>query len=151
MRDFPATINRKMSRRDFTLRGLRRALPAAALSAPAAQDNASGEQAKQLFAKAIVIDGLGALYGGDSLPDERRQEQARMIKESGLTAINLTVSIGGYDNARAATEYWKKETALRDSPFLLVGKAADIQAGEAAGQARFDSRLSRRGYARGRA
>jgi membrane dipeptidase len=129
MRDCPERINRLISRRDFTLSLAVAAITPAALrvSAPAAQNSASAERTKQAFAKAIVIDALGALYGGDNMPEERKQEQARMIKESGLTAVNLTVSIGEYDNARAATEYWKNEAASGQSPFLLVEKADDIK------------------------
>src|ERR1044071_2858155 len=122
------TLNPVISRRGFTiaLAGLA-CLPRFSLRAAAAfQATVSPEQAKEIYRRAIVIDCLGALYGGNDFSDSRRQQQFAAMKESGLTAINLTVGVGEYDDTKDTIAYWRKEIKDHSSNLLLVEKHADI-------------------------
>jgi membrane dipeptidase len=122
------TANRIVSRRGFTiaLAGLA-GLPLVTLrDAFAFQAPVSAEQAKEIYRRSIVIDCLGGLAGSDDFPDSRRRLQLQAVKESGMTAINLTVSVGEYDEAKQAIAYWKEEIKNHPSNFVLVEKQADI-------------------------
>lgn len=118
------TADTAISRRGFTLAlaGLA-CLPRLGF---ALQSPVSPEQAKEIYRRSIVIDCLCGLAGGDDFADSRRQQQFEAIKESGMTAINLTVSVGEYDAAKESIAYWKKEIDDHPSNFLLVEKHADI-------------------------
>ena len=90
------------------------------------QATVSPEQAKEIYRRSIVIDCLGGLDGGDDFSTSRRQQQFAAIKESGMTAINLTVGVGEYDETKEAIAYWKKEIGNYSSNLLLVEKHSDI-------------------------
>jgi membrane dipeptidase len=122
------TTNPAVTRREFTiaLAGLA-FLPRLRLRDTSAfQTTVSPEQAKEIYRRSIVIDCLGALYGGNDFSDSRRQQQFAAIKESGLAAINLTVGVGEYDDTKDTIAYWRKEIKDHSSNLLLVEKHADI-------------------------
>ena len=118
------TLNPVISRRRFAiaLAGLA-GLPRFTIRAA---QTVSPEQAKEIYRRSIVIDCLGALFGGYDFPESRRRQQFEAIKESGLTAINLTVGVGEYEDTKETIAYWKKEIKDHPSNFLLVEKHADI-------------------------
>jgi membrane dipeptidase len=122
------TANRIVSRRRFTLAIASLAcLPHVAFRvALASQAPVSAEQAKEIYRRSIVIDCLGGLAGSDDFPDSRRQLQFQAVRESGMTAINLTVSVGEYEETKQAIAYWKEEIRRYSSNFVLVEKHADI-------------------------
>jgi membrane dipeptidase len=117
-----------MSRRKFSfaLAGLA-CLPRLKLAGERSfQIAVTAEQAKEIYRRSIVIDCLGGLQGNDDPSDSRDNRQAEAVKGSGLTAINLTVSVGEYEDAKQAIAFWKRQIKARPSWLLLVEKHADI-------------------------
>ncbi|MGA9772217.1 MAG: membrane dipeptidase [Blastocatellia bacterium] len=116
-----------ISRRGFTLALASLACMPQLSFASQAAATISPEQAKEIYRRSIVIDCLCGLDGGDDFSSSRRQQQFQAIKESGLTAINLTVGVGEYTDTKEAIAYWLKEIRNYSSNLLLVEKHADIE------------------------
>ena len=86
------------------------------------------------FGKAIVIDALGGPGASPDDPaDTISSEALAAIRQSGLTALNVTVSgVGSYTRDYDATirniAYWNAQIAAHPERLLLVRSAADIDA-----------------------
>lgn len=99
-------------------------------SAAARAAATEAESARELYARAIVVDGLAQAFdvdpGASSLPPEALTAAA----ESGLTAIDFTV-VGpgtGFADTVAAIAFVERMIDAYPDRFLLVRRAADLAA-----------------------
>ena len=111
--------------------------------ATASDDPTAGGSGWAGYDDAIVIDAL-ASPGPFNVPDRIGQpltdEMVRNAAESGITAVNVTVSGGGEDPdaAHAATlehlAYWQREVEAHPDVLAVAASVAEIEAAKAGGK-----------------
>lgn len=122
-----------MTRRDFVFgtaatAGVASLFPLKPLDASAAQGTVTDDQAREIYRRAIVIDGLAS----------PAQMQLDDVARSGLTAVNVTV-VGGNNNTFQGTVRrlgrWMGRIEAHPSQLTLIRKHADL------GRAKRDGKL----------
>src|SRR5512134_860354 len=131
-----ATLHATLTRRHFLRLG---AAAGAALAAPRLFASSAAET---LYARCVVIDGLG-FPGGPEGDDEAGLSELEVthVSESGLSAAHLTVGPVGTMAPLAAFEQiardvvrWDGEIAAHPQTFAPVRTVVDIRAARAAGR-----------------
>jgi len=127
------------SRRDFLLMT---ASAGAALGAPALLAAANPAMAGPLYARSVIIDGLG--FPGGLNPDETAALSAaevEHVRQSGLSAVHLTVGDVGtmppltaFEKIVRSIARWEAEIAAHPETFASIRTADDIRAARSAGR-----------------
>jgi len=94
------------------------------------------------YEEAIAIDALaspGPFNVPDSLAQPLTDEMVRNAKQSGITAVNLTLGAGGqghqsFDNAVASIGYWERELAAHPNALTKVRSAVELEDAKASGR-----------------
>jgi len=89
------------------------------------------------YARAVAIDALGS--PGGSSGGLLTPAQLADVRDSGLTAVNITVSAvgvldGAFEQTVARIAAWEEELALHPDVFLKVRSAADLQVAKESGR-----------------
>ena len=127
-----------MTRRDFVFATAAAAavaslLPLKPLDASAFQETVSDEQARALYRRAIVIDGLLpddflSVLGKPEPPEYPlfSQTQLDTVARSGLTAANLTVWGGTFEELARNIAQWMRRVETHPSHFMFIRKHGDV-------------------------
>ncbi|MGH8646980.1 MAG: dipeptidase, partial [Gammaproteobacteria bacterium] len=127
--------HRAMTRRDFVVAtaGLAGLIRPILLDASAVQGTASDDQAREIYRRAIVIDGLLpddflSVLGRPAPPESPlfSQTQLDTVLRSGLTAGNLTVSGGTFERSARSIAEWMGLVEAHSSHFMFIRKHSDL-------------------------
>lgn len=130
--------NTSLSRREFLHSAS--AIPVAGLGLPslrAAMTQRARERSPLWngYGNAIVIDALGSpgpFNVPNSLDQPLSDDMVANARQSGITAINVTISSGGpghesFDNTVRAVAYWERELTAHPDVLMKVQSVADLQ------------------------
>jgi len=132
-------MENSISRRDFLLMT---ASAGVALGAPGLLAAANPAMAGQLYARSVIIDGLG--FPGGLNPDETAALSAAEVghvRQSGLSAVHLTVGdvgtmppLAAFEKVVRSVARWEGEIAAHPETFARVRTADDIRAARSTGK-----------------
>lgn len=94
------------------------------------------------YADAVVIDALaspGPFNVPDSLAHPLTDEMVRNAKQSGITALNVTLGAGGqghdsFDNAVVSIGYWERELTAHPGALTKVRSVMELEEAKASGR-----------------
>ena len=124
-----------MTRRDFVVAtaGLAGLIGPMLLDASVVQGTASDDQAREIYRRAIVIDGLLpddflSVLGRPAPPESPlfSQTQLDTVMRSGLTGGNLTVSGGTFEGSARSIAQWMGRVEAHSSHFMFIRKHSDL-------------------------
>jgi len=132
-----------LSRREFMLAA---AVPALGIGIREGLESqsrpASSPRLWDAYADAVVIDALaspGPFNVPDSLAHPLTDEMVRNAKQSGITALNLTLGAGGqghesFDNAVVSIGYWERELTAHPGTLTKVRSVMELEDAKASGR-----------------
>lgn len=121
-----------ITRRDFVLAtaGVVSLLPLGPLAASAGQVGVSDDQAREMYRRAVAIDGLATpdTFNVPWPPSGQLLSQVQLdsVARSGLTAVNLTVSSGTFLATVREIGRWLGRIDAHPSHLTLIRKHADL-------------------------
>ncbi len=132
-------MNGRLSRRDFTKLAATGAL-APGLFTHRLDDPAPGGLMTAPwdgYARATVVDCLaspGPFNVQNALAHPLTDEMVKNAKDSGITAVNLTVASGSFDSVFEAMGYWERELRVHQDVLTKVTSVADLKRAKETGR-----------------
>ncbi len=132
-------MDRRLSRRDFT-----KLAAAGALAPGLFGHRMGGPPTRGLgaapwdgYARATVVDCLaspGPFNVQNVLAHPLTDEMVKNAKDSGITAVNLTVASGSFDSVFEAMGYWERELRVHQDILTKVTSVADLKRAKETGR-----------------